>query len=67
MSDHGFINGGQAKVAIESALQLKSRGLDVIFVAGTGPLDERLPASGIECHLVGEHDILSDPSRLRAG
>jgi len=66
LSDHGHINGGQAKVAIESALQLKRRGVDVSFVAGTGPLDERLPSAGIECHLVGEHDILSDPSRLRA-
>ena len=66
LSDHGYINGGQAKVAIESALQLKRRGLDVCFVAGTGPLDERLPQAGIECHMVGAHDILSDPSRLQA-
>jgi glycosyltransferase involved in cell wall biosynthesis len=67
LSDHGHINGGQAKVAIESALHLKRRGLDVCFVAGAGPLDERLPKSGIECHLVGTHDILSDPNRLRGG
>ena len=67
LSDHGHINGGQAKVAIESALHLKRRGLDVCFVAGTGPLDERLPKAGIECHVVGAYDILSDPSRLRAG
>lgn len=67
LSDHGHVTGGQAKVAIESALYLRQRGLDVCFVAGAGPLDERLPNSGIECHLVGTHDILSDPSRLRGG
>ncbi len=66
LSDHGHINGGQAKVAIESALQLTKRGLDVCFVAGTGPLDERLPQAGVECHVVSAHDILSDPSRIRA-
>jgi glycosyltransferase involved in cell wall biosynthesis len=66
LSDHGHISGGQAKVAIESALCLRQRGLDVCFVAGSGPLDERLQPAGIECHVVGAHDILSDPSRLRA-
>lgn len=66
VSDHGWINGGQAKIAIESALLLKNRGLDVCFVAGSGPLDERLVEAGIECRSVGPHDILSDPNRLRA-
>jgi len=66
LSDHGWINGGQAKVAIDSALNAKRAGLDVCFVAGSGPLDERLVHAGIECHVAGDHDILSDPNRLRA-
>lgn len=66
LSDHGWVNGGQAKIAIESALWLKNRGVDVCFVAGRGPVDERLANSGIECRVVGNHDILSDPNRLRA-
>ncbi|WP_310467434.1 glycosyltransferase [Sphingomonas sp.] len=66
LNDFGWVNGGQSQVAIESALQLKLRGLDVHFVAGRGPLDERLVAAGIACHLAGSHDILSDPSRSRA-
>jgi glycosyltransferase involved in cell wall biosynthesis len=66
LNDHGWINGGQAKVAIDSALNLQQAGLDVCFVAGTGPLDERLVQAGIECHVAGSHDILSDPKRLRA-
>ena len=64
--DQGSVNGGQAKVAIESALALKQRGVDVCFVAGSGPLDQRLQSAGIECHAVGEYDILSDPKRFRA-
>jgi len=66
LSDHGWINGGQAEMAIESALQLRRRGLDVCFIAGAGPVDQRLIDQGVECHEVGEHDILSDPNRLRA-
>ena len=66
LSDHGWVNGGQAKMAIESALSLHRRGLDICFIAGSGPLDERLQRSGIECHVVGDYDILSDPSRARA-
>jgi glycosyltransferase involved in cell wall biosynthesis len=53
-------------MAIESALRLKGQGLDVCFVAGAGPVDDRLIHAGIECHQVGDYDILSDPNRLRA-
>lgn len=66
LCDHGWINGGQAKIAIDSALSLRRRGLDICYIAGCGPLDERLRRSGIECHVVGDHDILSDPNRARA-
>lgn len=66
LNDHGWINGGQAKVAIDSALHLKRAGLDVCFIAGAGPLDERLVQSGIECHVAGKHDLWSDPNRFRA-
>jgi glycosyltransferase involved in cell wall biosynthesis len=66
LNDFGWINGGQSKVAIDSALDLKMRGLDVCFVAGRGPFDERLRDHGVECRAVGSHDILSDPFRARA-
>lgn len=66
LNDFGWVNGGQSKVAIDSAIDLQARGLEVCFVAGTGPLDDRLRVAGVECHAVGDHDILSDPNRLRA-
>lgn len=66
LNDHGFINGGAAKVAIESALWLRSRGLGVSFVAGSGPMDDRLAAAGVECVKIADHDVHGDPDRRRA-
>lgn len=66
VNDHAFVNGGQAKIAIETALILRERGLDVVYFAGVGPEDERLTRAGVATCIVGEHDILGDPSRLRA-
>ena len=66
ISDHAFINGGQAKVALDSALGLKARGFDVRLFASVGPADPRLEAAGIPVTLLDGHDILSDPNRARA-
>ncbi len=66
LNDFAWVNGGQSKIAIETALHLKARGLDVCLVAGRGPVDDRLTTAGVECLIVGEHDILTDPNRLRA-
>lgn len=66
VNDHGWISGGQAKIAIETALELRSRGLDVCFVAGVGPVDPRLVEAGCECHVAGQYDLLADPNRARA-
>jgi len=66
VNDHGHINGGAAKVAIESALWLRERGLDVSFVAGTGPMDPRLETAGVECVIIADSDVVNDSNRLRA-
>ena len=64
--DHAFVSGGQAKVAIESALGLAAAGERVVFFAACGPVDARLAAAGIETVCLGQHDILGNPSRLDA-
>ncbi len=64
--DHGSVTGGQAKVAIESALGLKAAGARVVFFAACGPVDARLEAAGVETHCLNQYDILSNPSRLAA-
>src|SRR5437870_11459468 len=66
INDHAFVNGGQAKVAIETALALRSGGFCVYFFAGMGPVDIRLKEAGVECICLEQFDILSDPVRARA-
>lgn len=65
-ADHAFVNGGQAKVAIESALGLKEHGARVIFFSACGPADARLDAAEIETVCLEQHDILDNPSRIGA-
>lgn len=57
LADHAYINGGQSKVAIESALGLVGRGHRVTFFAATGPADERLTAAGVEVVCLGQMEI----------
>ncbi len=47
-ADHAYVNGGQAKVALDSALGLADSGARVLFFAACGPVDPRLAAAGIE-------------------
>lgn len=64
--DFGSITGGQAKVAIESAIGLKRLGHRVIYFAATGPAHPGLAAAGVEVHCLDQHDLLGHPSRLAA-
>lgn len=57
VADHAFINGGQAKVAIESALGLAGRGNRVVVFAAVGPADPRLAHAGIEVIVLGQTDV----------
>lgn len=66
VNDHATVTGGQAKVAIESALALRAAGLEVVYFAGVGPEDPRLAQTGVRVLLLGIRDILSEPNRLRA-
>lgn len=66
VNDFAYINGGQAKVAIETARLLAQAGIGVTFFAGCGPIDPALDMAGIETICLHQHDILTDPNRLRA-
>ena len=50
LSDFGHINGGAAKVAINSALALAESGIRIDFVHAVGPVDTRLHRRGITLH-----------------
>ncbi len=66
VNDHAFVNGGQAKVAIDSAKALAASGLEVVFFAACGPADESLGAAGIRVVCLEQSDILGEPNRLQA-
>lgn len=65
-SDFGAITGGQAKVAIESAIGLKKQGHRVIFFAATGPADKALAEAEVEVHCLGQYDLVGNPSQIGA-
>lgn len=64
--DHASVTGGQAKVALDSALGLKQAGCEPIVFAAVGPVDPRLAQAGIETICLGQQDLLGHGSRLAA-
>lgn len=63
VSDFACVNGGQAKVAIDSACLLAQSGHDVIFFAAAGPAAPQLTHPRIKVILLDQQDILSEPDR----
>ena len=56
--DYGFINGGAAKVAINTAIKLSSNpNFNVFYFCGSGPICDNLTNSNVKCICVGEPDI----------
>jgi len=66
VNDFAHVNGGAAKVALHSALGLRKRGHAVAVLAAVAPVAPELQAEGAQILVTNQHDIKSDPSRLRA-
>lgn len=66
VNDYAAINGGAAKIAVDSAIGLAKQGLHVVYFAATGPVEPMLVNNGIEVICLDQFDILNDPKRLRA-
>jgi glycosyltransferase involved in cell wall biosynthesis len=64
--DTAFVNGGQAKVAIDSALGLKARGHEPEIFAAVGPIAGELQAAGIPVHCLDQTELVKDGSILKA-
>lgn len=62
--DHASITGGQAKVALDSALGLKRAGYHPIVFAAVAPVDPRLVEAGVEVICLDQADLLGGSSRL---
>jgi glycosyltransferase involved in cell wall biosynthesis len=61
--DHASITGGQAKVALQSAIGLKQAGYEPIIFASAGPMDQRLTEAGVETVCLGQYDLIGNPSK----
>lgn len=67
LSDFAFINGGNAKVALQTSVDLAKQGYDVTLFTGAGPIADFLKnISNLEVICLNQYDILSDPNRIRA-
>jgi glycosyltransferase involved in cell wall biosynthesis len=64
--DHASVTGGQAKVALESALGLKRAGYNPIVFAAAAPVDPRLAAAGVETVCLHQTDLLGNRSKAAA-
>ena len=62
--DHAFVNGGQAKVALDAGLGLAAQGHRVTVFAAVGPADPRLEAAGIRVVCLGQDDIGTAKNKL---
>ncbi|HUO92315.1 MAG TPA: glycosyltransferase family 4 protein [Rhizomicrobium sp.] len=65
LNDFGTVNGGAAKVAIESAYGLAGRGHHVSYFCAVGPTDRRLHEAGVEVVCLDQPASLDDPNRAR--
>lgn len=63
--DCAYINGGAAKVAIQSAIALSEESFNVFFFAASGPEDEQLLKSQVTVKCLGIDDI-NHSSKLSA-
>lgn len=67
VNDFAYVNGGAAKVAIDTAKLLAARGHEVVFFAAVGPVAEALQGiKNLKIICLNQHDILHDSNRLRA-
>lgn len=66
VSDFGSVNGGAAKVAIESARGLAEAGVDVVFICAIGPVSERLTHPRVSVEILGGQHVRAIGTRWSA-
>lgn len=66
VSDFAYVNGGNASVALSSAIRLAQQGDAVTLFAGAGPVDPRIGSSAITVVCTDQQAIGEDPKRTRA-
>jgi len=66
VSDFGAVNGGAAKVAIESARGLAEAGVDVVFACAIGPVSPRLDHPRIDVQRFEGEEVWKVGGRIAA-
>jgi glycosyltransferase involved in cell wall biosynthesis len=66
ISDFGSVNGGAAKVAIESARGLADAGVEIVFACALGPVSERLDHPLIQVEMFPGREVWKIGSRVVA-
>ncbi len=66
ISDFGSVNGGAAKVAIESARGLAEAGVEIVFACAIGPVSDRLDHPRIQVEMFRGEEIWKVGSKLAA-
>ena len=66
VSDFGSVNGGAAKVAIESARGLADAGVEVIFACAIAPVSDKLDHPNISVEMFPGQEIWQVESKLQA-
>ena len=64
--DYGYIEGGAARIAHETAIALLNAGKQVYFFCAVGPVSADLTRAGVNVTCLDQADILHEKSRLKA-
>ena len=67
VNDYAYVNGGAGQVAINTAKLLTMHGDNVVLFSAVGPIEDELKhIDNLNVICLKQHDILNDPSRIRA-
>lgn len=64
--DYGYIEGGAARIAHETAIALKKAGYNVIFFCAVGPISDELINANIDVVCLNQNDILHENNKFKA-
>lgn len=65
VSDFGCVNGGNSKVAIQTALAIKEKEINVSFFCGTEPIDDELVRRSVDIVCLQQQDIYEGNNRVK--
>ncbi len=65
VSDFGYVNGGNSRVAIQTALALEYKKFQVYFFCGTTPVDDELIKSTVRIDCIQQQDFYEGNGRLK--